>query len=43
VACFTSFVLELMVNPAMYEVWKWHFEVQPALAVAGSRLAETLG
>jgi Cu(I)/Ag(I) efflux system membrane protein CusA/SilA len=26
---FTSFVLELMVYPAIYEVWKWHFEVKP--------------
>jgi Cu(I)/Ag(I) efflux system membrane protein CusA/SilA len=25
---FTSFVLELMVYPAIYEVWKWHFEVK---------------
>ena len=22
---FTSFVLELVVYPAIYEVWKWHF------------------
>jgi Cu(I)/Ag(I) efflux system membrane protein CusA/SilA len=26
---FTSFILELMVYPAIYEVWKWHFEVKP--------------
>lgn len=25
---FTSFVLELMVYPAIYEVWKWHFEMK---------------
>jgi Cu(I)/Ag(I) efflux system membrane protein CusA/SilA len=25
---FTSFVLELMVYPAIYEVWKWHFEIK---------------
>lgn len=24
----TSFVLELVVYPAVYEVWKWHFEVK---------------
>jgi len=22
---FTSFVLELVVYPAIYEIWKWHF------------------
>jgi Cu(I)/Ag(I) efflux system membrane protein CusA/SilA len=38
---FTSFVLELVVYPAIYEFWKWHFEmkrardeVQPAALVA---------
>jgi len=25
---FTSFLLELLVYPAVYEVWKWHFEVK---------------
>jgi Cu(I)/Ag(I) efflux system membrane protein CusA/SilA len=29
---FTSFFLELVVYPAIYEVWKWHFEVKPKLA-----------
>jgi Cu(I)/Ag(I) efflux system membrane protein CusA/SilA len=29
---FTSFLLELVVYPAIYEIWKWHFEVKPALA-----------
>jgi Cu(I)/Ag(I) efflux system membrane protein CusA/SilA len=29
---FTSFVLELMVYPAIYEVWKWHFELKRQLA-----------
>jgi len=28
---FTSFVLELVVYPAIYEVWKWHAEVKPAI------------
>ncbi len=28
---FTSFVLELMVYPAVYELWKWHAEVKPSL------------
>ncbi len=31
---FTSFILELVVYPAIYEVWKWHFEVKPKLARA---------
>ena len=25
---FTSFVLELVVYPVIYEVWKWHFELK---------------
>jgi len=29
---FTSFLMELLVYPAIYEIWKWHFEVKPALA-----------
>ncbi len=28
---FTSFILELVVYPAIYEVWKWHFEVKRQL------------
>ena len=24
----TSFVLELVVYPAIYEIWKWHFEMK---------------
>jgi copper/silver efflux system protein len=28
---FTSFLLELVVYPAIYEVWKWHFELKPKL------------
>ena len=31
---FTSFLLELVVYPAIYEVWKWHFELKPKLAQA---------
>jgi len=26
---FTSFLLELVVYPVVYEVWKWHFELRP--------------
>jgi Cu(I)/Ag(I) efflux system membrane protein CusA/SilA len=29
---FTSFLMELLVYPAIYEIWKWHFEVKPALS-----------
>ena len=25
---FTSFLLELIVYPAIYEIWKWHFEMK---------------
>ncbi|MGA2629408.1 MAG: CusA/CzcA family heavy metal efflux RND transporter [Terriglobia bacterium] len=28
---FTSFIMELIVYPAIYAIWKWHFEVKPAL------------
>ncbi len=31
---FTSFLLELIVYPAIYEVWKWHFELKRSLARA---------
>ena len=30
----TSFVLELVVYPAIYEIWKWHFVLKRELAVA---------
>ena len=29
---FTSFLMELMVYPAIYEVWKWNFELKRELA-----------
>ena len=32
---FTSFLLELLVYPAIYEVWKWHFEVKREIARHG--------
>lgn len=28
---FTSFLLELLVYPAIYEIWKWHFEVKKTM------------
>jgi Cu(I)/Ag(I) efflux system membrane protein CusA/SilA len=35
----TSFLLELVVYPAIYEVWKWHFEMKKKPVV---ELAEPL-
>jgi Cu(I)/Ag(I) efflux system membrane protein CusA/SilA len=35
---FTSFLLELIVYPAIYEIWKWHFEVKPALDAGRTEL-----
>ncbi len=34
---FTSFLLELMVYPAIYEIWKWNFEVKKAPSRFGTR------
>jgi Cu(I)/Ag(I) efflux system membrane protein CusA/SilA len=28
---FTSFLLELLVYPGIYEIWKWNFEVKKSL------------
>ena len=28
---FTSFLLELLVYPSIYEIWKWNFEVKKAV------------
>jgi Cu(I)/Ag(I) efflux system membrane protein CusA/SilA len=30
---FTSFVLELIVYPAIYEIWKWHLNLKRELAL----------
>jgi Cu(I)/Ag(I) efflux system membrane protein CusA/SilA len=32
---FTSFILELLVYPAIYEIWKWHFEVKKSSGSSG--------
>jgi Cu(I)/Ag(I) efflux system membrane protein CusA/SilA len=37
---FTSFLLELVVYPAIYEIWKWHFEMNPA--AEGTTAATTI-
>jgi Cu(I)/Ag(I) efflux system membrane protein CusA/SilA len=34
----TSFLLELLIYPVIFEIWKWHSEVKPTVAAAG-RLA----
>jgi Cu(I)/Ag(I) efflux system membrane protein CusA/SilA len=31
---FTSFLMELVAYPAIYAIWKWHFEVKPSLKTA---------
>ena len=33
---FTSFVLELVVYPAIHEIWKWHFGLKRELALAAN-------
>jgi Cu(I)/Ag(I) efflux system membrane protein CusA/SilA len=38
---FTSFLMELVVYPAIYAIWKWGWEVKPALAAG--RLPEGSG
>jgi Cu(I)/Ag(I) efflux system membrane protein CusA/SilA len=35
---FTSFILELAVYPAIYEVWKWNFEVKRIHQAQDARL-----
>jgi Cu(I)/Ag(I) efflux system membrane protein CusA/SilA len=32
---FTSFLLELLVYPAIYEIWKWHFELKQERQTVG--------
>jgi Cu(I)/Ag(I) efflux system membrane protein CusA/SilA len=32
---FTSFILELLVYPVIYEIWKWHFEVKKSSGSSG--------
>jgi Cu(I)/Ag(I) efflux system membrane protein CusA/SilA len=31
---FTSFIMELVVYPAIYEIWKWHTEVKKTSAAS---------
>jgi len=43
---FTSFLLELVVYPAVYQIWKWNWEVKrqlsPELTLAVARQSDTL-
>ena len=38
---FTSFLLELVVYPAIYQIWKWHFEVKKGVGRQGRMRFET--
>jgi copper/silver efflux system protein len=40
---FTSFLLELMVYPAIYVIWKWHFEVNPRLVISAAAIPPASG
>jgi copper/silver efflux system protein len=33
---FSSFILELVVYPAIYEIWKWHFGLKREFVAAAS-------
>jgi Cu(I)/Ag(I) efflux system membrane protein CusA/SilA len=37
---FTSFILELLVYPPIYEIWKWNFEMKSGRTVQGAPGAE---
>lgn len=39
----TSFLLELLIYPVIFEIWKSHTELKPALAFAGERETDILG
>ena len=38
----TSFVLELVVDAAIHEIWKWHFELNRCRAMPGARALAAL-
>lgn len=40
---FTSFILELVVYPAIYALWKWHFEVKRHPGGSGAPVTATTG
>jgi Cu(I)/Ag(I) efflux system membrane protein CusA/SilA len=38
---FTSFLLELLIYPVIYEIWKWHTEVKEQVVAVSATSAET--
>ena len=32
----TSFILELLIYPVVFTIWKWNWEIKPELKAAGS-------
>jgi len=38
---FTSFFMELLVYPIIYELWRWHWHVKTSPDGAGSSLADS--
>ncbi len=38
---FTSFIMELVVYPAVYAIWRWNFEVKPALRAGDQAVQST--
>src|SRR3954451_7524146 len=39
---FTSFLLELLVYPGIYEVWKWHFHRERPVRTEKEKILETV-
>jgi Cu(I)/Ag(I) efflux system membrane protein CusA/SilA len=37
----TSFILELLIYPVIFEIWKWHGELKPALAQRSQPAAQS--
>jgi Cu(I)/Ag(I) efflux system membrane protein CusA/SilA len=37
----TSFLMELVVYPPIFAIWKWNFEVKPALKLEAAQAAQT--
>ena len=37
----TSFLMELLVYPAVYYLWRWHFEVKKMGGIHQEKLVET--
>jgi Cu(I)/Ag(I) efflux system membrane protein CusA/SilA len=39
----TSFLMELVVYPPIYAIWKWNWEVKPSLRAGGEPRAPGVG